>query len=203
MLLGCTLSGKLLPPQVIYQGKTNVCHPKFKFPDTWNVTHSENHWSNTTTMIEYCKNVLQPYIETVRDSLPITQLNQEALCIFDVFAAHRTDEFKSALTEANIKLRYVPASCTGELQPLDISGNNDFKKSLKSQFQSWYSKQVDKQIQSGVSLESVNVDLKLSTLKPVHAGWLVSATEAITSDSIMLGWDKSGIRDALSKLQMS
>jgi hypothetical protein len=27
-LLACTKSGKLLPPQLIYAGKTDACHPK-------------------------------------------------------------------------------------------------------------------------------------------------------------------------------
>ena len=54
-------------------------------------------------------------------------------------------------------------------------------------------------IQSGLSLVSVKVDLKLSILKPVHTGWLVSATEALRSDNILVGWEKSGIKYALQK----
>ena len=41
-----TLSGKFLPPQLIYQGNTKRCHPSFKFPDEFNLTHSSNHWSH-------------------------------------------------------------------------------------------------------------------------------------------------------------
>ena len=32
----CTLSGKFLPPQMIYAGKTLACLPKEKVPDSWN-----------------------------------------------------------------------------------------------------------------------------------------------------------------------
>ena len=39
-----TRSGKFLPIQLIYQGKTSRCHPKFEFPSKFNITHSENHW---------------------------------------------------------------------------------------------------------------------------------------------------------------
>ena len=46
MLLGMTLSGEMLPPQVIYQGLTDKCHPVFKFPGDWQITHTPNHWSN-------------------------------------------------------------------------------------------------------------------------------------------------------------
>ena len=42
-LLTISKSGVLLPPQVLYAGKTEQCHPKFQFPKTWDVYHSENH----------------------------------------------------------------------------------------------------------------------------------------------------------------
>lgn len=143
-VLGCRLSGKMLAPQIIYQGKTDQCHPKFNFPENWHITHTENHWSNSETMTRHVENVILPYIESVREMLPLSQTNQLALCVFDVFAAHRTDEFKTALHKANIKFRFVPASCKGELHPLDISGNNECKRSLKSEFQKWYAAEVDK-----------------------------------------------------------
>ena len=53
VVLAVTASGTLLPPQLIYQGKTNGWHPKITFPTKGNVTHSENHWSTAETMIEY------------------------------------------------------------------------------------------------------------------------------------------------------
>ena len=49
------------------------------------------------------------------------------------------------------------------------------------------------------SLEAIQIDLKLSTLKPLHAGWLVSAFDSIKSETINLGWQKSGIYDRLKQ----
>ena len=43
---GIRLNGEFLPIQLIYQGKTERCHPKFKFPEEFHVTHTKNHWSN-------------------------------------------------------------------------------------------------------------------------------------------------------------
>ena len=43
----CTKSGIFLPMQLIYQGKTNRCHPTgIEFPEGFNITHTKNHWSN-------------------------------------------------------------------------------------------------------------------------------------------------------------
>ena len=38
-----SLSGNLLPFQLIYQGKTAACLPKFELPQDWHVTCTTNH----------------------------------------------------------------------------------------------------------------------------------------------------------------
>ena len=45
-VLAATMTGEYLPPQMIYKGKTERCHPKVAFPEGWDIWHSENHWSN-------------------------------------------------------------------------------------------------------------------------------------------------------------
>ena len=59
-----SLVGDFLPVQIIYQGKTPRCHPKYQFPPDWNITHSPKHWSNEETMIEYVEEIIIPYIKT-------------------------------------------------------------------------------------------------------------------------------------------
>ena len=49
----CTMSGFLLPPHLIYSGKTNKCHLEVSFPPGWDVYHSESHWSTEGTMLHY------------------------------------------------------------------------------------------------------------------------------------------------------
>ena len=48
-----TLTDKFLPIQHIYKGKTNRCLPKFKFPSSFSLSFTENHWSNTEKSIEF------------------------------------------------------------------------------------------------------------------------------------------------------
>jgi hypothetical protein len=88
VLLCVTLSGILLPPQVLYKGKTHSCHPNINFPKDWDVYHSANHWSNETTMLHYLEQVIIPYVHATRKRLHLPS-TQRALAIFDVFAAHR------------------------------------------------------------------------------------------------------------------
>lgn len=120
----------MIPPPVIYQGKTEKCHPNFKFPENWHIMHTENHWSNEATMLEYIDKILVPYIEGIH--LYVRKSDAHALCIVDVFRAHQCESFIQKLSENDIKVRFIPASCTGELQPLDLAGNDTFKQSVKN-----------------------------------------------------------------------
>lgn len=74
-VLAGTAAGRLLPPQLIYQGKTTGCHAKVTLPDKWHVTHSENHWSNEKTVIEYIDCVIIPYIVEMRNTLDLPEDN--------------------------------------------------------------------------------------------------------------------------------
>lgn len=58
-----SLAGEFLPVQLIYQGKTQACLPRFVFPDDWNVTHTPNHWSNEAKMMEYIRTIIIPYVQ--------------------------------------------------------------------------------------------------------------------------------------------
>ena len=50
----CSLSGAFLPLQIIYEGKTRRCLPRVhKYPPDFNVTFTENHWSNTEKSVEF------------------------------------------------------------------------------------------------------------------------------------------------------
>ena len=44
LVLGVTKTGRYLPPQLIYAGKTSKYFPKVNFPPDWYVTCTQNHW---------------------------------------------------------------------------------------------------------------------------------------------------------------
>ena len=70
--------------QIIYQGETNCCHPKFKFPEKFNMTHSVNHWSNEEKAIELIEKVFLPYVRNKKEDLDL-HLTKKWLLIADVF----------------------------------------------------------------------------------------------------------------------
>ena len=109
VLLLCTMSGFLLPPHLIYCGKTNKCHPDITFPHGWDVHCSENHWSTEATMLHFIECVTVPYVQSTRERLGLEEDNF-ALALFDVFAAHRCDSVLQSLEKNHIKCIFVPAT---------------------------------------------------------------------------------------------
>ena len=58
--LAGSMSGELLPMQLLYQGTTNRCHPKFSFPVDFDVWHTPNHWANEDTTIGFIQHIIIP-----------------------------------------------------------------------------------------------------------------------------------------------
>ena len=91
------IDGTFLPCQLIYHGKTVHCHRKFKFPNGFHITESENHWAITRTMNDYIDKIIIPYVDKVKDYSDLP-LGQRALVIFDCFRGQITDEFTAKLS---------------------------------------------------------------------------------------------------------
>jgi transposase-like protein len=142
-VFGCTMEGEFLPPQIIYGGKTVRCLPSVKFPDSWGITYSPNHWANEETTKSYIQNILVPFIKQKRCSLHLSP-QYPALVLFDRFKGQCTPNVLSILNKNNILFVVVPANCTDRLQPLDVSVNKAAKECLRRQFQQWYSERVCK-----------------------------------------------------------
>ena len=112
-----------------------------------------------------------------------------------MFAAHRCKSVLRALETNNIKCCFVPANCTGELQPLDLTVNQVFKQELKSCFilMVW----IKEQLKNGVDINEIKPDLHISVLKPIHANWLMESVSKMSSDVIVSGFEKSGIKESI------
>ena len=66
-------AGDFLPMQLIYEGKTEQCHPRgVEFPDGFNVTHTPNHWSNEDKVVELLEKVILPYVKNTRENLGLS-----------------------------------------------------------------------------------------------------------------------------------
>ena len=53
---------KVKSQQLIYQGATETCLPKYKFAKEFNVTYSKNHWSNLEKLADLFEKIISPYL---------------------------------------------------------------------------------------------------------------------------------------------
>ena len=167
-----TMAGDFLPPQLIYQGKTTACNPRYKFPDNW---------SNEEMMIEYIKKKMYSICAAKRNELKLSP-EQAALAPFDVFRGQQTERVSALLEENNIIVMPIPPNCTDRLQQMDLSVNKAVKEFMRSRFREWYANEVQKQLDDGVQ-QITPVDLKMSTMKSLGARWLVSLHDHINENN--------------------
>ena len=80
------------------------------------------------------------------------------------------------LEDNHIDRVLVPANCTDRLQPLDLSVNKPPKEFLRRTFQEWFASQIAAPLEESDHTQQVNshqVDVRLSIMKPLGARWLV------------------------------
>ena len=80
-------------------------------------------------------------------------------------------------------------------QPLDLTVNNSAKNLTKREFVSYYSAVIQEGLDAGKELKDINVDLRLSVIKPLHAQRLVKVFNFFTiaegRDIIFKRWKKA------------
>ena len=196
-----TLDGKILPFQIIYKGKTQQSIPKVKFPEGFSLSANIKHHSNTEEVLKHLKEIVIPYVNAERRKLG--KPDQVALLIWDVFRGQTTADVSNLLTENKILCEYVPNNMTDVYQPLDLTVNKWVKNKIMNRFNNWYRIELNSELDSGKSLDEVNIKFQLSKMKPLHAGWLIETYNELSSDEgkqvIISGWRAAGITKAIER----
>ena len=196
---GVNAEGEFLDIQLIYKGKTTRCLPKFKFPNGFDVLFNEKHWANEATALSFLEKIIIPFVteEKLKLGLPVTQ---KSLLLFDVFRAHLTPKVKQYMSDNHLVYTCIPANLTNLFQPLDISVNKVAKGIIRSKYGDYYTDAVRSQLLKGTAPTDIVVDTKISTLRPLHAQWIVDLFKEMQEkqELIVKGFRKAGIIDALS-----
>ena len=193
-----TLKGTFLPMQILYQGKTDRCHPKFKFPDGFDILcHTPNHWQNEQTCIRFCENIIFPYVKKTREEMGAP--TQKALLLMDNFSGQTTPSMLEKFEDKGIVVVFVPASTTDRLQPLDVSTNKSAKEFLHMKFRQWYASEVEKQLQAGVAEGDISVKMGMPVMKEVGGRWLTALYDKFRSEPTIItnGFKKVGIEEEI------
>ena len=82
---------------------------------------------------------------------------------------------------------------------------------MRKKFVTWYAEEIKKQMDEVVPAESIDVNLKLTSLKALHANWLIELYNVLTTaelynvltrETVLNGWKKSGVTAVLKKKEI-
>ena len=137
--------------------------PIFDFQRSFNVTYTENHYSNLLKAVDHFEKVIFPYLEKIkiRKGYPKEQIS---LIIMDTFKGQDNDDFQIVI---------VPHNLPNKFQPLDLTVNKAAKSFISEKYNAWLANEVAKQLKEGNAPSDVKVTLQLTVIKPKHAGWIV------------------------------
>ena len=79
-----SMSGEFLPIQIFYEGKTKRYLPKYTFPASFDITFSENHWSNTEKSLSFWNKIVFPHFKNFPKAKGYPD-EQMSLIIMDIF----------------------------------------------------------------------------------------------------------------------
>ena len=202
-----TLSCHILPFQLIYTGKTKRSLPNVSFPKVFSLSCNPTHWSNEKETLRLLDEVIVPYIDEVKERKNLPE-NQKCLLVWDAFKAQECPAVLRRLQEFQIITVQVRKNLTHLLQPLDLTTNLTFKKLEKESFTEYFSNTVAKEMAGDPNRDvtTIDIDLKLSTLKPLHAKCMKKIYKHLLSSKgrkiIASGWRASDISKTVMDARM-
>ena len=162
-------------------------------PDNIIFDHTESKNSTPESVLRFAKNVIVPFkqsqIEKYKNHPKYTKYNlsnqSHALCKWDIYYAHVTDEVIDYLLQHNIHVAIVEPNMTDDLQEMDKGVNGPFKKHLRKKFVNWRASQSILQLNDGIDAEDVYVEYGLTALKTLHVKWVSNAGKYIEDRGII------------------
>ncbi len=123
-------------------------------------------------MLDWIKHVLAPYLAMAPPGIiPILFLDQ--------FRVHKMRSIVNAIQALGVQVEFIPAGCTGLIQPVDVGFNKAFKCKMQDEFLKW------------MMMQDPNLPIPGSTCHNV-AQWIIDAQNIICVETIRNAWRKTG-----------
>jgi len=171
VLLGVTLSGKKLPPFVIFKGMPNGRIARewtgsTNYPSTSIYAVQQKAWIDEQTFLEWIRKLWGPFCV----GKPSTYL------LMDECTVHLMPSCLDAIQDCGTEVDFVIRGYTSKLQVLDVGINKPFKDYVKQSYEEFMVEN------NGRKLTRLDV-----------ARWIASAWEKIKTESICHTWESIGI----------
>lgn len=190
VMLGGDLAGGLLQPQVVFEGKTSRVLPP-SVPGV-EMTFTANHWASFDTTIQWLGTVLVPHALAVKTRMGLPP-DHPCLLVWDVWFQHRSPDTLQHIAQHYpwLKLAFVPASTTGQLQIADVSMNLPFKTHIRQ----CLSELVLQRFEAGEQYS-----FPVAELRALFVQWVASAAEHVQRiGAVMNGARRVGLDQCFSE----
>ncbi|KAK7439558.1 hypothetical protein VKT23_017487 [Stygiomarasmius scandens] len=205
-------SGEVLPMQAIYRGASVQSCPSrnaMAYAEAQELgfllepSGTDTYWLTLDTMKNLVNNIVAPYFESKK--VKMTELSEEerkgqfSIWKIDCWSVHRSEEFLKWMKEThpNILVVFVPGSCTGVFQPLDVGIQRVLKHSIKQSAHRDVVAEVLtvlKNTKGGSTSSVYKMDMSLPMLRDRSLSWIVRAYHAISKPELV---KKAGIHAML------
>ena len=165
----------MLPPMLIFKGKTDKTIKKLRIPEGFIVKTQEKSWMD--------EGLMEVWVEEI-------WLKYNSLLTFDAFSVHKMYDVQSKLVENKSDILMISPGCTSKCQPMDVCINKPFKAILRKCWVNCISKIIEQ-----MPATTPN-DFKLPPpSRQDMVDWVEEAYKLISSDKdmVMRSFDVCGI----------
>ena len=176
----------MLPPMLIFKGKTDKAIKKLRIPEGFIVKTQEKSWMDEGLMELWIEEIWLKYVTEVSKQLGL----DNSLLTFDAFSAHKTDDVQSKLVENKSDILIILPGYTAKCQPIDVCINKPFKAILRKCWVNYISKIIEQMPATTPD------DFKHPPpSRQDMVGWVEEACKLISSDKdmVMRSFDVCGI----------
>jgi hypothetical protein len=185
---------------------------------------TKSHWSTPTTVEAHVDDLYESYFLPKCKALGLKPAVTYWMICWDVYSSHREKALLARLKIKSVPslflhsvycflvqyrfhpllifcrypmliVLFIPASCTGELQPLDVGFNGPWKTWITHFACLWLAGDIRRQLASNPDPTKVRVGMKKSDLVEPFCGWIADATSVMKDKNAMLlrCWEKTGV----------
>jgi hypothetical protein len=189
--------------QLIWAGLTNRCEAppdvQTKHDDELRHTHTKSHWSTPSTVMALITDIYDSTVEPYFRLYGRPDGKNYWVVVLDVYWSHRDPILLKELRKKYpyLIILFVPASCTPELQPLDVDFNGAWKQFIKQLAALWVSSFVQKELEAGKCPTEIVLPYTKTDLVAPFCEWIASAVkwarQPERKEMILRAWKKSGL----------
>ncbi|CAI5992684.1 unnamed protein product, partial [Closterium sp. NIES-65] len=148
------------------------------------VQAQDNGWMDETAVQTWLSKEVLPHLNPQRG-----QNARRAMLVLDSYRGHITQTMLQSYRTHSITPAVIPAGCTSQIQPLDVSINRCFKAAVRARYARWF-------MREGIHLKTKKGNLRRPP-HPVVLQWIAEAWDQVPKQIIIDAFRHCGISSKL------